>query len=88
YSITNYYNNAGEDHHSGISPNAMVRLFAGYNSARSAVSLTFTDNKVALASENKSRATIRTGNFRINFVRRFAPGPKTTRFLKRTPLFK
>jgi len=87
YGITNYYNDAGSDHSTGISPNAMVRIYAGYNTPKNAFSITYINNKVSLSPAEHNRVAINTGNYRINYVRRFVPGPKTVRFLKSLPIF-
>jgi len=88
YGITTYYNNEGSVTEKGISPNAMIRAFAGWNTPKNAVSLFFINNKLALTSNDRTRVSINTGNFRINYVRRFIPGPKTVRLLKPIKIFK
>ena len=88
YGITNYYNNDGSFTEKGISPNAMFRAFAGWNTPKNAVSLVYTNNNVSLTSPENTQVGINTGNFRINYVRRFIPGPKTVKLLRPIKIFK
>ncbi len=88
YGVTNYYNNNGSFSEKGLSPNAMFRAFAGWNTPKNAVSLVFTNNNVSLTSPENTQVGINTGNFRINYVRRFIPGPKTEKLLKPIKIFK
>ena len=81
YGITTIYNDFGSDTYKGISPNAMFRAFAGYNTENYAISLTYTNNKVALTSPEDTRLAINTGNFRLNFIKRFTLGPKGEKLL-------
>ncbi|MFN5356117.1 MAG: DUF4421 domain-containing protein [Bacteroidota bacterium] len=67
----------------GLSPNSIFRVYTGYNSARSAVTFTFTNSRVSLASEASNSVSINTGNVRINYVRRFNAGPRIKRTLDR-----
>ena len=67
----------------GINPNSMLRLFAGYNSERSAFSVTFTNSRVNIDSRKDLSLSLNTGNIRVNYVRRFLPGEKTSRMLDR-----
>jgi hypothetical protein len=83
YIINSSHGNASVIRSNGFSPNTTFRMFAGYNSALNAVSLTFTNADVSLSTQ-RSATEIRlsTGNFRINYVRRFKPGPKPMRYLR------
>lgn len=67
---------------SGFSPNTFFRFFGGYNSARWAISMLYISNGVTLTSGDDIRSIqVNTGNFRLNFVRRFYPGKSTRRIL-------
>ena len=67
----------------GFSTNTTFRMFAGYNSALNAISLTFTNADVSLSTQKSGTdVKLSTGNFRLNYVRRFKPGPKTMRYLR------
>jgi len=53
-------------------PNFNLKGNIGYNSEKWAVSATWVNDTVNLySSENEQRFALSTGNFRINFVRRF-----------------
>ncbi|CAN5582952.1 hypothetical protein BH11BAC2_BH11BAC2_13190 [soil metagenome] len=67
----------------GFSPNTFVRFFAGYNSSLYAFSLSFVNSDVSLSTSSAATSVgISTGNFRMNYVKRFKPGPRSRRLLK------
>ena len=67
----------------GISPNTFLRFFGGYNSNRWAISLIYVTNVVSLATGDVDRQIIlNTGNFRINYIYRFAPSKKAKKRLQ------
>jgi len=54
-------------------PNFGIKAFAGYNSRKSSISLTFTNETVNLAAGKPEQLFgLNTGNLRLNFVHRFA----------------
>ena len=68
---------------SGFSPNNTLRIFAGYNSSFHAFSFTFINSVVSLSTQKSvTQVDINTGNFRLNYVKRFVPGKKTKKVLK------
>ncbi|MFM9009198.1 MAG: DUF4421 domain-containing protein [Bacteroidota bacterium] len=83
YNRTEYSDGTRLTVEQGLSPNSIFRLYAGYNSARSALSITFTNSRVALSSDASNSVSINTGNVRINYVRRFQAGPRVKRTLDR-----
>lgn len=82
YNFTEYEDGDRSFSEKGLSPNSIFRLFAGYNSARSAFSFTFTNSRVSLSSGETNDVSINTGNVRLNYVRRFEAGPKMKRWLR------
>jgi hypothetical protein len=81
YNRTDYRSELETKTSEDFSTNTHLRLFAGYNSERSAVSFTFTNNAVSLTAKRAYSVSINTGNVRLNYVRRFSGGPKTRKFL-------
>ncbi|MGF1636594.1 MAG: DUF4421 domain-containing protein [Cyclobacteriaceae bacterium] len=66
----------------GLNLNALSRIFVGYNSETWAVGMGYVDNRIMFTSENIDLSTrITTGNIRLNFIKRFTPGPKLQRRL-------
>jgi hypothetical protein len=64
-------------------PNLIYRTAAGYNSKWWDVSVSFVGNRLALLGESATGSyLINTGNYRINLVRRFTPGPRLKKRLK------
>jgi hypothetical protein len=83
YNRTEYLDGSGGTLQQGLSPNSLFRVYAGYNSARSALTVTFTNSRVSLSSGETNSVSINTGNVRINYVRRFTAGPRLKRTLNR-----
>jgi hypothetical protein len=82
YGETRTYDKDGSNKERGVSPNAFLRFFGGYNSNRWAVSVIYLTNSVGLSTGSVQRQIIlNTGNFRVNYVYRFAPSKKAKRFL-------
>jgi len=81
YNRTDYWSESQSTTSEDFSTNTNLRLFAGYNSERSAISFTFTNSAVSLTSQKAYNVSINTGNVRLNYVRRFCGGPKTRKFL-------
>jgi hypothetical protein len=81
YNRTDYWSESQSTTSEDFSTNTNLRLFAGYNSERSAISFTFTNSAVSLTSQKAYNVSINTGNVRLNYVRRFSGGPKTRKFL-------
>ena len=83
YGINSVRNINGGQTSTGFGPNTQLKLFAGYNSATWAVSVTYVNSKVVTDSKGSNRSTeINTGNIRANLVYRFKPGTKTRKALK------
>lgn len=66
----------------GINPNYLLRGFAGYNSARWSLNANYVYNNVTLQQNREFSNAVMTGNYRLNFVYRFLPGPRIKRYLK------
>ena len=81
YNRTDYWSESQSTTSEDFSTNTNLRLFAGYNSERSAISFTFTNSAVSLTSQKSYNVSINTGNVRLNYVRRFSGGPKTRKLL-------
>jgi hypothetical protein len=82
YGETTISDRDGNQKATGVSPNTFLRFFGGYNSNKWALSLTYVINGVSLATESIERQIIlNTGNFRLNYVYRFAPSKKAKRYL-------
>lgn len=83
YGINTVRNINGHNTSTGFGPNTQMKIFAGYNSAIWALSLTYVNSKVVTDSKKANRSTeIDTGNFRFNIVYRFQPGEKAKKYLK------
>jgi hypothetical protein len=83
YIINSSYGNVNVINSKGFSPNTTFRMFAGYNSELNAISITFINTDVSLSTQKAgTEIGLSTGNFRLNYVRRFKPGPKSMRYLK------
>jgi len=65
----------------GVNPNVFGRIFAGYNSSSWSVNANYVLNSVHLPKVDNVNASFMTGNYRLNFVYRFLPGPKLNRYL-------
>lgn len=82
YGENTIYDKNGSNKERGVSPNTFLRFFGGYNSNRWAVSVIYVTNSVSLATGNIERQIIlNTGNFRVNYIYRFAPSKKAKRYL-------
>jgi hypothetical protein len=66
----------------GVNPNLFSRVFAGYNSARWSINANYVLNTVNLPTVDQVGPAFMTGNYRLNFVYRFLPGPKLNRYLR------
>lgn len=77
------YTDRGIEHSESFSPNSLARLFAGYNSAKWALSFTFVHQVARVSSNRDALATsLNTGNLRFNTVYRFVPNGRTRKMLK------
>ncbi len=74
---------ADKDRTAGFSPNTLFKLFAGYNSAKWAITAIYLNNGVRLVPtiEDK-RVALNTGNFRVHLAYRFKPGKGARKLLK------
>ena len=82
YGETTFSDRDGSRKATGVSPNTFFRAFGGYNSSKWAISLIYVTNAVRLPTESIERQIIlNTGNFRLNFIYRFAPSKKAKRYL-------
>ncbi|MEX2592207.1 MAG: DUF4421 domain-containing protein [Anditalea sp.] len=73
---------AGKNTQWGINPNYFLRGFIGYNSSKWSVNANYVHNNVRLQENRAFSNAVMTGNYRLNFVYRFLPGPKIKRYLK------
>lgn len=64
-----------------ITPNYFFRGFAGYNSSTWSVNANYVLNQVRLPEQEGMSISIPTGNYRVNLIYRFVPGPKINRHL-------
>lgn len=65
-----------------INPNLFLRGFAGYNSDRWSINANYVFNNVRLPTAGDYSMAVMTGNYRMNFIYRFLPGPKISRHLR------
>jgi len=83
YVTNTSHGNSAQFKTDGFSPNSTFRFFTGYNSELHAFSITFINSDVLLSKQNATtKINVSTGNFRLNYVKRFNPGPKTKHFLR------
>jgi len=81
--INTFYDNSGTTTAYGLSPNTNIKLSAGYNTSKWAMSFLFVTNSLRLARHDEERMiNLNTGNFRINVVHRFRPTRKVREYLK------
>lgn len=66
----------------GISPNMFLRGFAGYNSDKWSINANYVYNEVRFVENQQFSNSIMTGNYRLNFIYRFLPGPQSRRYLQ------
>lgn len=65
-----------------LSPNFRYRLSLGYNSQKWAIIGTFTENNILLSSSlTNTNYRLSSGQYRLSFVRRFAPSRKAKKLL-------
>lgn len=61
----------------GFSPNTIFKFFAGYNSAKWAITGIYLNNGLRLApTVDDKKLVLNTGNFRVHFAYRFRPGKR------------
>jgi len=65
----------------GVNPNVFLRAFAGYNSEKWSINANIVHNQVRLMGNQQIDNTIMTGNYRLNFVYRFLPGPQLKKYI-------
>lgn len=69
---TNMVDNGEKEKSSSFIPNVSFKTFAGYNAARWALSLTFTNETLTIGNNTSDQLfALNAGNLRLNFVRRF-----------------
>lgn len=66
----------------GLRPNYFLRGFTGYNSEKWSVNVNYVYNQVNLSPVAGYKVHVGTGNYRLNFIYRFSPGPKLSRKLE------
>lgn len=66
----------------GINPNYFLRAFVGYNSETWSINANYVHNNVRLIENNGFSSAMMTGNYRLNFIYRFLPGPRLKNRLK------
>ena len=77
YGTTTYKGEIGTTKESGFSPNSTVKLALGYNSEKWVLNFLFVNTQVELnRQESPQQVGIDTGNIRLIYARRFAPGKK------------
>jgi len=59
-----------------INPNYFLRGFAGYNSDTWSINANYVHNNVNIPENGGFSSAMMTGNYRLNFIYRFLPGPK------------
>ncbi|AWW33124.1 signal protein [Echinicola strongylocentroti] len=64
-----------------VNANYFLKASVGYNSERWAVNANYVYSKVRLAKNNDFNNSILTGNYRLNLIYRFIPGPKGKKVL-------
>ncbi|WP_194777185.1 DUF4421 domain-containing protein [Pararhodonellum marinum] len=70
-----------------FNPNFFGRAFVGYNNDKWSINANIVHNNIRLAENSGFQNSLMTGNYRINFIYRFDPGPKFRRqFDKYNPL--
>ena len=72
---------AGKNQEWGINSNFFLRGFVGYNSRKWSINANYVHNHVQLQENGSFSNSIMTGNYRLNLVYRFLPGPKLKRRL-------
>lgn len=73
----------GKERSSGFSPNTLFKVFAGYNSAKWAITAIYLNNGVRLAPTiDEKRVALNTGNFRVHLAYRFKPGKRARKLLQ------
>ncbi len=82
YGENTSFDQNGSYHESGFTPNTFIRIFTGYNSDVWALSIVYVNDTVNLATGGSAtRATVNTGNIRVNLVRRFPIKKKLQKML-------
>jgi hypothetical protein len=66
----------------GVYPNYFWRGFVGYNSERWSINANYVSNHLRLVTNQPYATNLNTGNYRLNFIYRFRPGPNLQRFLR------
>lgn len=83
YAYSNYIDQPTSSGHHTPNVNGSLRFFAGYNSEKWAAGFFYVDHLIFFpGATDPFRYSINTGNLRINFVRRFIPGPNLKNHLK------
>ncbi|RPA70480.1 DUF4421 domain-containing protein [Cyclobacteriaceae bacterium YHN15] len=65
----------------GLNPNYFLRGFMGYNGPLWSINANYVHNNVRIEQARNYMMDFQTGNYRINFVYRFAVGPKLKPYL-------
>ncbi|SHM64492.1 protein of unknown function [Cyclobacterium lianum] len=65
----------------GLRPNLFLRGFTGYNSKNWSVNINYVYNQVNIAPVAGYKVNAGTGNYRLNIIYRFSPGPRLARRL-------
>lgn len=76
-----HFADGNEQRNWAVRPNYFLRGFTGYNSQRWSVNINYVYNQVNLAPVAGYRVNTGTGNYRLNFIYRFSPGPKLSKKL-------
>src|SRR5690606_9847347 len=77
-----YHGEAGRHTQWAVRPNYLLRSFAGYNSSTWSVNVNYVHNNGGLPEYGGFSSAMMTGNYRLNFVYRFLPGPRLQQNLR------
>jgi hypothetical protein len=77
-----HHGESGRQTQSAVNSNYFLRGFAGYNSRRWSLNANYVHNNVRLPENGNLSSAMMTGNYRLNFIYRFLPGPKLKKRLE------
>ncbi|WP_291784846.1 DUF4421 domain-containing protein [Cecembia sp.] len=72
---------SGREYKWGVQPNFFARGFLGYNGPKWSLNANYVRSNVRFSKVGDFNSSFITGNYRINFIYRFAPGPKLQKYL-------
>lgn len=71
----------GREYKWGVQPNVFARGFIGYNGPNWSINANYVQSNVRFSKVEDFNSSFITGNYRINFIYRFVPGPKLQKYL-------